>query len=170
MQTLLYFSYGSNMSTPRIKKRIESATVISTAHLIEHSLRFHKKSADGSAKCDIEHTKNPDDVVYGVMFEILAREKRILDEYEGLGNGYEEKQVSIIIPDGEALVATTYYATHIDASLMPYHWYKEHVLRGAREHALPPEHIAAINAVTSIADPIQENHMKELSIYSRLYQ
>lgn len=156
------------MSTPRIKHRVESATVVSTAHLYEHSLRFHKKSVDGSAKCGIEHTTSPDDIVYGVVFEMLASEKHILDRYEGLGNGYDEKYVSIILPHGETVEAATYYATHIDASLKPYHWYKEHVLRGAREHALPPEHIAAIEAIPSIPDPDQDNHIKETSIYSDL--
>ncbi len=156
------------MSTLRIKRRVESATVISTAHLHEHSLRFHKQSVDGSAKCDIEHTKSPNDIVYGVVFELLASEKHILDKYEGLGNGYNEKYVPIILPDGEAIEATTYFATHIDASLKPYHWYKEHVLRGAREHALPAEHIAAIKDIISIPDPDQVNHIAELSIYSDL--
>lgn len=168
MGKLLYFSYGSNMSTPRINKRIDSATVVATAQLYQHSLQFHKKSVDGSAKCDIMHTMNPDDIVHGVVFEILASEKHVLDRYEGLGSGYNEKQVSIILPYGESVSATTYYATHIDASLSPYHWYKEHVLRGAREHALPAEHITAIEAIASVPDPDQDNHVKELSIYSDL--
>lgn len=156
------------MSTPRLKYRVESATVLSVARLYQHSLRFHKKSTDGSAKCDIEHTKNPNDIVYGVVFEILASEKHVLDRYEGLGNGYEEKTVSIILPDDTSIAASTYYATHIDTSLKPYHWYKEHVLRGAREHALPLEHITAIEAIPSTPDPDQDNHVKELSIYSNL--
>lgn len=168
MGKLLYFSYGSNMSTPRINKRIDSATVVATAQLYQHSLQFHKKSVDGSAKCDIMHTMNPDDIVHGVVFEILASEKHVLDRYEGLGNGYNEKQVSIILPYGESVRATTYYATHIDASLRPYRWYKEHVLRGAREHALPAEYITAIEAIASVPDPDQDNHVKELSIYSDL--
>lgn len=145
--------------------RVESATVITTAHLTGHLLRFHKKSADGSAKCDIEYTENPDDKVYGVIFHILQNEKHILDTYEGLGNGYEEKQVSAYLPDGRVITASTYYATHIDTSLQPFHWYKEHVIRGAREHALPADHIAAIEAVESIADPDKTNHSAELSIY-----
>ncbi len=153
------------MSTPRIRRRVESATVVSTARLIHHTLRFHKKSIDGSAKCGIENTNNPADIVHGVVFEILASDKRILDRYEGLGHGYEEKQVSLILPHGGAVDARTYYATHIDTSLMPYHWYKEHVLRGACEHSLPTAYIAAIEAVTSIADPDQQNHIQELSIY-----
>jgi len=157
------------MSTLRIKRRVESATVISTGHLHQHSLQFHKKSVDGSAKCDIEYTRKPEDRVYGVVFELLASEKTVLDGYEGLGNGYEEKHVSIVLPDYKHLEATSYYATHIDTSLKPYHWYKEHVIRGAREHALPAEHITAIEAVPSIPDPDREKHIKELSIYSGLY-
>jgi gamma-glutamylcyclotransferase (GGCT)/AIG2-like uncharacterized protein YtfP len=165
---LLYFSYGSNMSTPRINQRINSATVVATARLYRHSLRFHKKSVDGSAKCDIMHTKSPEDIVHGVVFEIPASEKHILDQYEGLGSGYNQKRVSIILPHGESIRAVTYYATHLDSSLCPYHWYKEHVLRGAREHALPAEHIAAIEAVPSVADPDCNKHIEELSIYSNL--
>jgi len=166
--TVLYFSYGSNMSTPRIRKRVASATVVSTARLHEHSLRFHKKSVDGSAKCDILHTRDYDDVVHGVLFDIDERDKRVLDVFEGLGKGYEEKQVRVYLPGGRAVIAATYYATHIDASLQPYHWYKEHVLRGAREHALPSGHIAAIEAVESIDDPDAGNHAAELSIYRGL--
>ena len=157
------------MSTPRIRHRVESATVITTGYLAEHCLRFHKKSHDGSAKCDIEYTRAAEDMVYGVVFEILAYEKPVLDRYEGLGNGYDEKPVSILLPDGSVIEATTYYATHIDASLKPYHWYKEHVLRGAREHALPDHHIAAIEAITSVPDPDRDNHDTELSIYNESY-
>ena len=85
----------------------------------------------------------------------------------GLGL-YDEKDISIILPHGEVAEAFTYFATHIDAALMPYHWYKEHVLRGAREHALPDEHITMIESVTSIPDPDHDNHITELSIYSDL--
>jgi gamma-glutamylcyclotransferase len=169
MNTVLYFSYGSNMSTLRIKHRVESATMVSTARLYGHLLRFRKKSVDGSAKCDIDQTNNPEDIVHGVVFKILSSEKPTLDRYEGLGNGYDEKRVSLILPNGEALGATTYYATHIDASLSPYHWYKEHVIRGAREHALPDEHITFIESIPSVPDPDQDKHTRELSIYSGLY-
>ena len=168
MGRVVYFSYGSNMSTPRIKRRVASAAFISSARLLEHSLCFHKKSGDGSAKCDIAHTGNGGDIVHGVLFEIAACEKSVMDRYEGLGSGYEEKKVETLLPDGETIIAATYYATHIDASLNPYHWYKEHVLRSAREHRLPFHHIAAIEAVESIADPHHDNHLDELSIYSNL--
>ena len=168
MSTLVYFAYGSNMSSARIRHRVNSASVVSAAHLPEHRLRFHKKSIDGSAKCDIEHTNRPSDRVYGVVYTIHRSEKRLLDACEGLGNGYEEKDVGIYLPDGKVITANTYYATHIDPSLRPYHWYKEHVLRGAREHALPGNHIAMIEAIESVADPDPSNHTAELSIYCEL--
>jgi len=35
----------------------------------------------------------------------------------------------------------TYFATDIEKSVIPYHWYKQHVLRGALEHNLPRDYI-----------------------------
>ena len=166
MSTIFYFAYGSNMSTPRIRRRIQSATVLSSACLAGHCLRFRKKGVDGSAKCDIEHTQLPEDKVHGVVYEIPVDEKNVLDRYEGLGNGYEDRQVSIVLPGGETIIASTYFATHIDMSLKPFHWYKEHVLRGAYEHALPGDYVATIETVHSIADPDRDKHATELSIYS----
>lgn len=154
------------MSTPRIQRRLASAEPVSVAHLPAHVLKFHKRSVDGSAKCDIVPTRDPGDVVFGVVFQLLASEKPVLDRYENLGNGYAEKSVTVTQTDGRLLAATTYVATHIDTSLKPYHWYKEHVLRGAREHALPVEHIKAIAGVHSIMDPNPDKHFQELSIYS----
>lgn len=145
--------------------RVPSAEAVSVARLERHRLKFHKRSKYGSGKCDIEHTNNPSDVVYGVVFQIRASEKSALDKKEGLGNGYDEKSVSVIAQNGESLNAVTYYATDIDSSLKPYHWYKEHVVRGAKEHHLPLEYIKSIEAVESVADPDQKRHDKELSIY-----
>lgn len=153
------------MSVPRIRRRVSSASAVSTARLHGHRLKFHKRGRDGSAKCDIEHTRNRTDIVHGVVYQILARDKITLDSYEGLGNGYEEKRVSIILPDNKILEAVAYYATTIDTALQPYHWYKEHVLRGAREHRLPEEYIETIESITSIADPDPDIHLRELSVY-----
>ena len=130
-QSLLYFAYGSNMSTPRIASRLGFVRKIAVASLVEHRLQFHKRSDDGSAKCDILLTDNAEDRVIGVVFNIALAEKRVLDRYEGLGFGYEEKMVRLRTTDGTTLEATTYYATRIDPGLKPYAWYREHVARGA---------------------------------------
>jgi gamma-glutamylcyclotransferase len=162
---MLYFSYGSNMSTRRIRERTPLAQAVTVARLSKHRLKFHKKGKDGTAKCDAEHTDNARDVVYGVVFRISNSEKQVLDRKEGLRNGYEEKNVSVIALSGETFEVFTYYATHIDASLLPLNWYKEHVLRGAREHDFPSEYIATIETAPSMPDPDSERRETELSIY-----
>lgn len=153
------------MSTLRILDRVPSARVVCSAQLPKHRLKFHKKGRDHSAKCDAEYSNDAQDYLLGVVFDIAIADKSVLDRQEGLGNGYEEKLVSVFTEDGTCLTAMTYYATHIDPALKPYAWYKEHVLRGAREHGLPAEYIQIIAAVEVMPDPDQSRHEKELSIY-----
>jgi len=163
VNTILYFAYGSNMSSRRLAARVSLSRAVSVAALRGHRLAFHKIGKDGSAKCDVASTGNPTDVVYGVLCAIPPSEKKPLDGIEGLGNGYAQKAVVVTSESGEEFEAVTYYATNIDASLKPRDWYVEHVLRGAREHGLPAEYIREIEAFESIPDP--ENHEKEMAIY-----
>jgi hypothetical protein len=162
---LFYFSYGSNMSTARLQNRIASAVPVTVGWTGEHRLRFHKRGRDGSGKCDIEFTRQERDRVFGVVFEIAASDKLILDRFEGLGNGYDDKRIIITTAQDHQVEVVTYFATHIDASLKPFGWYKEHVLRGMREHALPAYYIAATELIESIADWDRERHQHELAIY-----
>ena len=165
-ESLLYFSYGSNMSIQRLRTRTPSAQKVGVGRLKCHCLRFHKLSrVDGSAKCDVKETGRPDDIIYGVVFLIDIAEKPVLDQKEGLGFGYEQKQVWIEMREGAPVQAFTYFATLIDAGLKPFGWYKTHVLIGAREHDLPAEYIRQIEAIPSVADPDVERHSRELAIY-----
>ncbi|NIQ00477.1 MAG: gamma-glutamylcyclotransferase [Nitrospinaceae bacterium] len=162
---MLYFSYGSNMSIKRFLKRIPSAKKVAAAQLSNHELKFHKKSTrDGSAKCDIAETYHPEKIVFGVVFDIDGSGKYQLDQNEGLGKGYEEKIVEVL-SEGNVLEAITYYATHIDPSLKPYSWYKEHVLRGAKENNFPDEYIQYISGIETIEDPDPKRHADEMAIY-----
>lgn len=161
---MLCFCYGSNMSRRRLQARVPSARFVAVAELPGHQLRFHKSAMDGSAKCDAEETGNPRDQVVGVIYEINASEKPDLDRHEALGFGYDEKQVDVLTGKG-GLRAWMYFATRINDSLKPFHWYKEHVLTGARENALPADYIARIEAVASIDDPKARRSERELAIY-----
>ncbi len=163
---MYYFAYGSNLSTKRLLQRIPSPRFVTVAQLSGHQLRFHKRSKDCSAKSDIHETGNPEDLVYGVVFDISDADKRILDGYEGLGQGYEEKWAALITSSGEKITAVAYYATLIDETLHPYHWYKQHVLRGALEHGLPDRYVLTIRNTPSIDDPDRQRHIHEMGIYS----
>ena len=152
------------MSGRRLSARIP-CDYVGKACLVGHQLRFHKLSLrDDSAKCDAYETGRPEHAVHGVVYRIDPEHKTVLDQYEGLGAGYDIKSVRLEI-DGICLEAFTYYATTIDASLKPYHWYKQHVLQGAQENALPAMYIEAIASVESVEDADQERHSRELSIY-----
>lgn len=163
---MLCFTYGSNMSHRRLQARVPSARFVAVAELPSHRLRFHKSAGDGSAKCNAEETGNPDDRVIGVVYEIDAAEKPDLDRHEALGFGYDEKEVELAT-GSDRLQAWMYYATRIDQALKPFHWYKDHVLIGARENGLPAEYVAQIEAVESVDDPKPERHSRELSIYGK---
>ncbi len=160
-----YFAFGSNLSSPRLLQRIPDARKHCVASLERHQLRWHKSGRDRSGKCDIFHTGDAGDLVYGVVYRVSHAEKLELDAYEGAGIGYERREISVTALSGETIDVFTYFALEIDRLLRPYHWYKEHVLRGAIEHALPSHYVEDIRAIGSVADHDSERHSKELSIY-----
>jgi cation transport regulator ChaC len=150
-----YFAYGSNMSTARLKARVPSCVPISAARLAKHELRFHKRSRDGSAKCDAFATSLEGDLICGVIFEIEASEKAALDRVEGVGAGYNAANVTVTTTDGLKVEVTTYLADRsaIDPDLRPFDWYKAYVLKGASEHQLPDAYVKRyIEDVPSIVD------------------
>ena len=162
---MLYFSYGSNMSSKRLCNRVPSAKMFAVGTLDKHLLKFHKHSfRDNSAKCDIEFTNKSEDIVYGVLYEFDLNEKVNLDHAEGLGLGYEIKTVQIKVED-KIYEAFTYYGTDIDKNLKPFHWYKNHVLKGAYEFDLPKDYILEyIENIESIEDKDKQRELLELSI------
>ena len=162
---MYYFAYGSNIAQARILERISSAELVSRGYLLNHRLSFHKIGQDGSAKCDAFETGNMKDCVLGALYRIDPVEKEQLDQAEGLGNGYDEKEVTIMSDSGKRMTALTYYATNIDTTLKPFHWYKGHVLIGAREHDFPEEYIEQYLLVDSIDDPDAERAERELGIH-----
>lgn len=146
------FTYGSNMLSARMRTRVPSAKAVGIGHLPAHVLKWHKRSHDGSGKCDIEKSGRNEDVVWGVLFELEALEKPALDRAEGLGNGYVERRVGVVTDRG-IVRASAYVATARDPALRPYHWYKAFVVAGAREHGLPQEYIQLLETTPSNRDP-----------------
>jgi gamma-glutamylcyclotransferase (GGCT)/AIG2-like uncharacterized protein YtfP len=135
--TFLYFAYGSNMLTRRLRKRTPSAVAVGTGFVEGHRLTFDKFSTDGSGKCNIVSTNDPGDRVYGVLFSIETCEVRDLDEAEGLGSGYQKSEVRVVSPAG-AQMAVAYVADNTNLLLLPYDWYKDFVVRGAMHSAPVP--------------------------------
>ncbi len=159
----VYFAYGSNMSTRRLRERTPSAKPLGRGKLPEHQLVLHKIGRDGSAKCDIQETGRAHDIVWGVLFEISTNEGHLLDRAEGLGCGYEYKTVRVK-SDERIVTAGAYYATHIDASLRPFDWYLNFVLKGAEEHGLPSSYLNSLKSWSMVIDPDSERRKRNFSL------
>ena len=162
---MLYFAYGSNMSSRRLLARTASARIHSIATLHEHELKFHKVSLDGSGKCDVVPCAQKQSQVHGVVYQIASSDITRLDTYEGLGKGYDKKFLTVTSQSNQALQVMLYSAIHTDPLMQPYHWYKQHVLIGAKENNLPRPYIQHIEQIESITDLDTNRHQKELKIY-----
>ena len=156
---LLYYAYGSNLHPARLAARIPSSRFLGIALLPNYQLAFHKRGADGSAKCNALFSGDPEHQLPGALFQMRAAEKPTLDEIEGLG--YRVDTLSVCLA-GEMLSAFAYIAEddYIDPQLKPYHWYKELVYLGALYHAFPAHLIEQIARVESIQDEDIERHQK----------
>jgi hypothetical protein len=156
---MLYFGYGSNMLTARLRARVPSAVPRMHGTVSGYHLRFHKRSRDGSGKCNIVPAEG--DVVHGVVFEVTAAELDALDEAEQRGRGYERCEVQV---RGEyaSVTAFAYEAqpAYIDDALLPYEWYHALVLAGARQHGLPAPYVDQLESVPSYPDPDEERRRR----------
>ena len=159
------FAYGSNMLTTRLRdpKRCPSATPIGVAELEGCELRWHKRSTDGSGKCDIVAGASAEARVFGVLYQIATSEKQALDKAEGLGKGYKEIDVEVVC-NGRAVAAKAYQGTNIDATLKPYTWYRAFVVAGAKEHGLPREYIDRLARVAANEDTDRVRHDRNMRL------
>lgn len=161
--TFVTFAYGSNMPAARLRARCPSARAIGNAELPSHELRWHKRSIDGSGKCDIVAVDAPNASVFGVLYEISVHEKAALDTAEGLGAGYEEIEIEVI-SSGSLVTAKAYRATNTDPSLRPYTWYRALVIAGAKEHGLPASYIVGLESVPADEDTDRSRHDERMAL------
>lgn len=163
--TFLAFAYGSNMPTARLLERCPSAEPIGVAELKGFELRWHKRSKDGSGKCDIVSSSSPEARVLGVLYQVSADEQPALARAEG--KGYAEIEVEVVHAHS-LLKAKAYQATDLQEDLVPYTWYRALVVAGAREHGLPASYIAELEVVSAKEDPDRNRHEKNMRLISEV--
>lgn len=153
-KSILYFAYGSNMHSARISERASSSQLVTTGRLHGYKLVFHKRGQDGSAKCDAWQSADPDDIVYGVVYRLSEGDKERLDRIEGVNRGYDcsARVIETAHGNSEAFVYTA-QNDYIDAALLPFDWYRDLVLAGARAHGFPPSYVERIAVIECVADP-----------------
>lgn len=164
MSGILYFAYGSNMMTARLKARCPSALPVGVAFADDHTLTFWKKGRDGSGKGHLAHS--PGRTQPGVLFTLATQDLGLLDEIEGVGKGYRRVDDFTLRRrnDGRIVQATTYLATALDATLIPFDWYLALVLAGAREHEFDAAILRQLCETPRCEDPEPRRTSREEAI------
>ena len=130
------------MLTERIKARASDANLLGIAHISGRRLTFHKietrKDGSRNGKCDICIDPDPKAIVYGVLFEIPESQFNDLNRFE---NGYSLVELAVHSPRLGAVTAVADLADRTDTTLIPYDWYRDLVLEGALQHAIPKPYI-----------------------------
>ncbi|MCL1658360.1 gamma-glutamylcyclotransferase [Elizabethkingia miricola] len=157
------FAYGSNMNLDRLKERVPSANKLLNVFIKGYTIKCNKISTDGSSKANIIKTDNDDNIVWGVIFEIDDSEKSNLDEYE---QGYNDSILSFLDSENSPHEAQVYIAEEsaINDDLLPYDWYKEYIVSGAKENDLPQEYVEKLEAINFIEDTDTERRNKNLGV------
>jgi hypothetical protein len=147
-----------------LQQRIPLARLLGVARVEGFRLVFNKTGyIDGSGKANIVPGEGS---VFFAIYGMTADDKSILDRIEGLGKGYEEREIEC---NGFGR-CTTYQAaaSAVDDSLSALDWYKEIVLLGARYHGLPEDYIAAIERVPSVPDQDNDRNRIHFSLIEEM--
>lgn len=161
------FAYGSNMNINRLKERVPTAVKVCNASVEGYKFSFNKSSnVDGLAKGNIHQTNDATDKVWGVVFEIAETDKSGLDEVEGLGKGYNEKQIDLFDDKGNTIQAQVYVADAgaINNVVLPFDWYKAFVVTGAEQNNLPADYTKSLKNSTAKVDTNAQRSQKQEAI------
>ncbi len=144
----LYFAYGSNLKLERLTGRVGEVGLAGIAALPDHRLSFAKRGTDGSGKACCEAAAG--ERVWGALYELSDAQLAALDSFEW---GYSHAMVSVERAEGGAVAALTYHAERFTDEPVPFDWYKQLLVEGAREHGMPSEWQARLGAAASKPDP-----------------
>ena len=136
---MLYFAYGSNMSSRRLRARVPGARARGRGWLEDKRLVCNKPSKDGSGKANLVDAAGA--VVWGVLYEIEEPDWPSLDRYEP---DYSRVGCEVNIAADRRALAQVYIWIGRGPDIPLLDWYREHLLEGAREHGLPPDHIRSL--------------------------
>jgi gamma-glutamylcyclotransferase len=164
---MIYFAYGDTMHTSIFSEIINEFECLGVGKISGYKLYFHKQSGtDSSGKCNIVRVNDLTSEVYGVLYFIGTRDKYLLDKAEHLGYGNQETTVKVSLVSlcskakdfGTDIYAFTFSAnkSHILEDLVPFSWYKDIILEGAKQHELPSDYIHRLEGYASQNDPNQE--------------
>jgi hypothetical protein len=140
---VLYFAYGSNMSSPRLVERVGEVGIVGVARLGHHQHRFSKLGADGTAKGNIEPVAGAR--ALGVVYELSDAQ---FDRLAGFEGGYRRTSIEFTgaFARGPA-PALTFVALRVIEGIAPSEAYLAHYQAGIGEHGIDPAYLAELSTL-----------------------
>ena len=150
---MLNFAYGSNMLLERLHARVPQARLVGNGQLTGWRFALNIRSGDGSAKATAMRTGRLDDVLHGVIYELDAAGKAMLDGYEDVGGAYRIEHATAETNAGPREIYL-YVGNESRAAegLAPYDWYLGFIRAGARQRGLPQAFLELLGATRSMPD------------------
>lgn len=161
---LRYAAYGSNLHPLRLGERLPGARLIGSACVPDVGLAFDKRSRiDGSGKC--RYTERGDGL-WVAVYALNDAHRSKLDAIEGVGAGYDYAELDV--PGFGPCLTYRAQADWLDATLAPFHWYRDIVALGAEFLGFPATYVQSIEAVRSIPDPDPGRAERQQALIERL--
>jgi hypothetical protein len=158
MQPQFYVAYGSNLNFRQMAWRCPTARLHGKGLLEDYQLQFKGASHSSFA------TVAPDEgcVVPVAVWKIQPEDERALDRYEGYPNHYFKQDVTVMLDDGEEVLAMIYVMNlQMDYGMPSNHYYNT-VLQGYHDCGFSPQVLeqALANSTQRMDDYIVECEAK----------
>ncbi len=137
-----YFAYGSNMSAQVMQAASPGHRALGRARLPGHRLAFTRRSVrTGSGVADV--VGDPQNTVWGVLYELADGDLETLDRKEGAGWAYERQEIRVYGEDGSPHDAVAYVVIEKSSEQIPPSGeYAQQLIAAARERGLPEDYVA----------------------------
>ncbi len=153
MSSFIYFAYGSNMLTARLRERCPSAEPLGPGWISGYCVVFDKEGRDGSGKATLRLDPRADAIVRGVLYRVARAEREALDRAEARYDRLDDFTVRTDFSESPTL-ASVYIAPPeaCRSNLAPFDWYVALIESGAREHDLRSDYIGRLCRIDAMAD------------------
>ena len=147
--TLLCFSYGSNMSTAYLRETCPGGEPLMLAELPNFRIEFRRYSNDLRGGLSTIMPA-PGEIVPGVLFRVPRIEIEVLDLLEDADKGlYRRETYLVLSAAGLWERAELYQVARARGPFAPSPRYVGWMIEGAQEHGLDPTYIDGLKALLS---------------------
>lgn len=140
-----YFAYGSNMDKSQMKRRCSDSKFLGKAMIEGYWLDFTRESSnwDGGV-ADI--VKDPDNFVWGILYDISDKDLESLDYYEACPVYYKRKEITVFY-DNRNIKAISYEVVDKKPFIPPSKKYINCIIQAAIDNDFPGEYVEFLKSI-----------------------